>query len=667
MNESYTLEKLFASFPGGICVPRIQRGYVQGRQDDKGESIFAEFVPVLVNAVFGTSPLSLDFLYGVADGTDEKRRLLPLDGQQRLTTLALLAWLCEKWQKEWRFDYEARRIPQLFMEGLLGDVPPAKRKPSDAVRASSWFLPVWEDDPSVAGMLRMLDALDENIDSRDRTKAKLENVTFLLHGIVGTGDTFDHIFRKMNARGKELSPWDNMKAMLDKHLDKCDSKEMAKEWRDKIDGDWAECIWKGVGGGIVKLDNALEKIIRMAYARVAGFDAQKATLWQMDNKLSSEGEDALSKTDISNFFQSAATYFKALSKIAGCWTEDRAKNVLWGTTAEETDSTETISVFWEWLSNGCDASLSDILRISFLVEESHCTDGSRRRRILLNLLDNTDDSNVTCEMLQKGLAFLSDGDWVHLVGFHKEQLADEKWKANFDASEIVDLERHPLVWLGSTAFLGETCPKDMQTALLKLQEAIKTDRKGLFLSLLGLSKKCDAGLPCGSIWIPEVDKDWAEECFSAKRLFLRKGVVAWLKNERYNTDSGSSAWLNYLSDLWDTVENYGLKRIATKDAGWLFCVGNSNLTNDAIRMIRRQVERKRLESLDGVEISAEGIPYITWGMLPYNGFMKAKDEKLYFNVKWDSWWNSSNPDRYSYNPDEDSFKLVAGDEAQGNS
>ena len=445
MSKSFTLEKLFASFPGGICVPRIQRGYVQGREDGKGKSIRAEFVPVLVKAVFGNSPLSLDFLYGVADGTGEKRRLLPLDGQQRLTTLALLAWLCGKWQKDWCFDYEARRIPQLFMEGLLGDTPPAKGKPSDAVRTSSWFLPVWENDPSVAGMLRMLNALDENIGSRDRTKANLGNVTFLLHGIVGTGDTFDHIFRKMNARGKELSPWENMKSMLDKHLDKCVSKEIAKEWRDKIDGDWAEYIWKGVDGEIINHDNVLVKIVRMAYARVAGLDKQDETLWQMDNKLSSEGEDALSKTARSNFFQFATAYFNALSKIAGCWTKDRTKNVLWGASAAETDSADAIADFWEWLSNGDDASLSDILRISFLAEESHCTDSSRRLRILLNLLDNTDNNNIKWEMLRKGLAYLSDGDWAHLGGFHKEQLADEKWKTNFDASKVVDLERHPLV------------------------------------------------------------------------------------------------------------------------------------------------------------------------------------------------------------------------------
>ena len=39
MSETFTLERLFEAFPGGIRVPRIQRGYVQGRDDEKGKEI----------------------------------------------------------------------------------------------------------------------------------------------------------------------------------------------------------------------------------------------------------------------------------------------------------------------------------------------------------------------------------------------------------------------------------------------------------------------------------------------------------------------------------------------------------------------------------------------------------------------------------------------------
>ena len=74
MSKAYTLERLFREFPGGICIPRIQRGYVQGRNDEKGKEIRANFVPSLVDAVFEGNDLSLDFIYGVArdDGTSRR-------------------------------------------------------------------------------------------------------------------------------------------------------------------------------------------------------------------------------------------------------------------------------------------------------------------------------------------------------------------------------------------------------------------------------------------------------------------------------------------------------------------------------------------------------------------------------------------------------------------
>ena len=80
MSKAYALERLFREFPGGICVPRIQRGYVQGRNDEKGKEIRANFVPTLVDAVFEEKVLSLDFIYGVArdDGTSRRSLLRSL-------------------------------------------------------------------------------------------------------------------------------------------------------------------------------------------------------------------------------------------------------------------------------------------------------------------------------------------------------------------------------------------------------------------------------------------------------------------------------------------------------------------------------------------------------------------------------------------------------------
>ena len=78
---------------GHIRIPMIQRDYAQGRP---AESAVRElFLRALEEALRKpaddpTLPLNLDFIYGSVEG-DGKKRFLPLDGQQRLTTLFLAA------------------------------------------------------------------------------------------------------------------------------------------------------------------------------------------------------------------------------------------------------------------------------------------------------------------------------------------------------------------------------------------------------------------------------------------------------------------------------------------------------------------------------------------------------------------------------------------------
>ncbi len=87
---------LFTAAPGrrqirSIRIPLIQRDFAQGRPGPRVEEIRASFLDVLHGAV-SSDPVGLDFIYG---DVDEDGTLLPLDGQQRLTTMFLLHWyLC---------------------------------------------------------------------------------------------------------------------------------------------------------------------------------------------------------------------------------------------------------------------------------------------------------------------------------------------------------------------------------------------------------------------------------------------------------------------------------------------------------------------------------------------------------------------------------------------
>ena len=77
-----------------VIIPKIQRLYVQGRLDKRGEKCLSGFASALVNSVITSSPMLLDFVYGIDANGRSKGVFYPLDGQQRLTTLLLLSWLC---------------------------------------------------------------------------------------------------------------------------------------------------------------------------------------------------------------------------------------------------------------------------------------------------------------------------------------------------------------------------------------------------------------------------------------------------------------------------------------------------------------------------------------------------------------------------------------------
>ena len=624
MSDKYTLEKIFSLFPKGICVPRIQRGYVQGRRDEKGLEIRKNFVPALVNTVFGGKELSLDFIYGVA----KEQCLLPLDGQQRLSTLFLLAWLCGKWQSDWCFTYEARRIPQLFVKGLLEHPCKATELPSSEIKGSEWFLPIWEKDSSVDGMLQMLDALHETIGQRNRAEADFGRIPFLLHGIDGHSDTFDHIFRKMNARGKELSPWENMKAMLDKYL----PQELADDWRDKVDGDWAECIWLHSNNDISRLDDAMEKIIRVAYAR---FASQNDSLWEMEKKLSGDGENAFDEATRVTFYRIAAEYFDKLPTIAKRWTSERTQNALWNMSTNETE-------FWKWLLNRVPASYADVLRIIFLVENTHeeIANGQRRSRILLNLLDASSiNVNNFEKALNAGLGFIAgDLDLETIkssqVGYSPEQLEDEIRKWPIEEQAIITFETDELVKNGSLRFIGWTQFRDAAdiSERLELIRAAISENEWLefYQNLVSRisSKEFDGRYAYTPLRAGDVNV-WKEHILTDGRFI--DALKIW--HEAPVAQQQAPAWMLQLADLLRSGQV--VKSALRCWSGWMFLLQNDSYRSaNSIRLDFNDNERKNRQLLLNERVYfASSWPW--WA--------QAKEDGVWYNVCDSSWWESDTP------------------------
>lgn len=166
----YTFWKLINEF--SITVPIIQRDYAQGRITEKITEIRNNFIESIYNAIQNDNEnLDFDFIYGSIKELDENKLFIPLDGQQRLTTLFLLHWyLSTKEQKEntvlKNFKYETRTSSSDFCDALVTQdisIPSfdSKVKLSFAIENSSWFYLSWKRDPTIQSILVMLDAINE--------------------------------------------------------------------------------------------------------------------------------------------------------------------------------------------------------------------------------------------------------------------------------------------------------------------------------------------------------------------------------------------------------------------------------------------------------------------------------------------------------------------------
>lgn len=144
----------------GIVIPKIQRDYAQGRMSEEVTKIRSRFLQVIYDALVSDEKLTLDFVYG----SIENGVLLPLDGQQRLTTLFLIHTYIAKHEdvapEDYaflrQFSYQTRVSSRDFCEHLVKfNLDFSKQTLSGQITDEAWFLLEWESDPTVQSMLVM--------------------------------------------------------------------------------------------------------------------------------------------------------------------------------------------------------------------------------------------------------------------------------------------------------------------------------------------------------------------------------------------------------------------------------------------------------------------------------------------------------------------------------
>lgn len=231
-----------------ILIPKIQRSYAQGRQDAHATKTRTRFLTAIREALKVQKPLTLDFIYGnVTDGC-----LVPLDGQQRLTTLWLLHWFARELEKHdfpglERFSYDTRYSARDFLKRLVDFRPDFSKGLSVQIHNQGWFPMDWNNDPTVAGMLVMLDEIQNNFADIEGLWEKLDLINFYFLSISEMNLT-DEIYIKMNSRGKPLTDFEHFKAEFLKTVRSSyhTAEEGEKAGRRiglKIDTEWTDLLW----------------------------------------------------------------------------------------------------------------------------------------------------------------------------------------------------------------------------------------------------------------------------------------------------------------------------------------------------------------------------------------------------------------------------------------
>lgn len=227
----------------GIIIPRIQRAYAQGRADAHAVKTRDRFLSAIHSGLIGNG-LTLDFIYG----NIQNGQLIPLDGQQRLTTLWLLHWYADKKEgindnRLARFSYNTRYSARDFLAKLVTFDPSWGTPLSNEIKNQGWFPMEWSNDPTVSGMLTMLDEIQKRFADIDNLWESLDRINFYFRDIEEMKLT-DDIYIKMNSRGKPLTDFEHFKAEFLKVIRSENGNEaVAKRIGLKIDREWTDLFW----------------------------------------------------------------------------------------------------------------------------------------------------------------------------------------------------------------------------------------------------------------------------------------------------------------------------------------------------------------------------------------------------------------------------------------
>lgn len=256
-----------------IIIPKIQRDYAYGRNEQKVTDILDGMLTGILEAVRDNKSNVLDFVYG---GSYVKKNkvvsgLIPLDGQQRLTTLFLLHFYASLIGDEKgddidksevsqliKFRYETRQSATEFCynlvinirDNLLHNYNPENQNIKELIIDDAMYLSTYNSDPTIISMLNVLDVIEKKCKELSvlnlspclwRRLIDGTDIQFYKLSLENFGLT-DDLFIKMNARGKKLTVFEIFKSDMMAAI-KNVSEQLKDVFSKKMDTEWVDIPW----------------------------------------------------------------------------------------------------------------------------------------------------------------------------------------------------------------------------------------------------------------------------------------------------------------------------------------------------------------------------------------------------------------------------------------
>lgn len=269
--KELTIKELLSDYI--LIIPEIQREYVWG----SNREVLVKFLSELNVSLQNVSDSNIGFLYSYDAGNNEH---FIIDGQQRLTTIVLLAYyyavkddrvsdfktLLKTETPLMHFSYRVRPLTEQFLQNLFTGVSLDILK---NLKEAKWYVSDYDNDKTIESICNLYKFIcdDKNSFSNLNYDSLLWRVKFYYFDVQQTSQG-EELYITMNSRGEQLKDSEQIKPyILESINDKKIRSDEAKKWDE-----WEEYFYKKLKESekiinedeVSKIDIAMDNLIKIA-------------------------------------------------------------------------------------------------------------------------------------------------------------------------------------------------------------------------------------------------------------------------------------------------------------------------------------------------------------------------------------------------------------------